>query len=636
MDNDLDALAITETWLRGDVKDDAVLAELVPASYKCEHIPRLERGGGGVALLLRDRIPCQRIRAQTFTSFEHIECLLGTTPPIRIIVVYRPPPSSAHYVSFSDFMDDLDTYVQGLMTGGRLLIIGDFNVHMNQANSGDLNAAKLVELVDWYNLVQHINEPTHVSGHTLDLVLTGAHQHLLQTSVSDCRLSDHFIITCRLQLLIPLKPTRRVTYRAWKKVNPQMFAEDQRNLNIESVITATAPDERVNAFNSLVSTVAEQHAPSKTTCVPQRAGCDWYCMDIRSAKQERRRCENRWRKTGLVVHRDEYVRKKAEVNKLVQEARVHHLKDQIQQCQGDSKKLFGVMFAALGRNKSRILPPGKSDLQLAMDFRHFFDEKIRNVRITIDSADTGDETFDHPTSAAAASLSAWIPVSEAELKRIIMESPTKHCSLDPIPTSLLKQLVDTLLPSILEIINDSLTSGMVQSAFKVAQVVPMIKKPSLDPSALANYRPVSNLPFVSKVLERVINQQLSAYLTENALHEPMQSAYRKHHSTETALVRVQHDILTAMSGKQACLLVLLDLSSAFDTVDHDILLCTLRDFGISGVALRWFASYLQDRTQFVAVGEARSPPHLIQYGFLKAASWVLSSSLSIPRHWESS
>ncbi|PIK34105.1 hypothetical protein BSL78_29071 [Apostichopus japonicus] len=122
------------------------------------------------------------------------------------------------------------------------------------------------------------------------------------------------------------------------------------------------------------------------------------------------------------------------------------------------------------------------------------------------------------------------------------------------------------------IVNNSLITGDVPSAFKLAHVTPLIKKPSLDPTVLSNYRPVSNLPFVSKILEKVVSSRLTSYLEHNGLQETHQSAYRKHHSTETALVRIQNDVMVALGGQKACLMVLLDLSAAFDTVDHRQLL----------------------------------------------------------------
>jgi hypothetical protein len=193
-------------------------------------------------------------------------------------------------------------------------------------------------------------------------------------------------------------------------------------------------------------------------------------------------------------------------------------------------------------------------------------------------------------------------VTQDEVRQIIAKSPVKQCLLDPLPTWLLKQCLTSLLPHITKIINHSLSTGTVPESFKLAHVTPLIKKPSLNPSVLANYRPVSNLPFLSKVLERIVHAQLSEYISENNLQEKMQSAYRKHHSTETALIKVQHDILLALSEKKACLLVLLDLSSAFDTVDHSHLLSILQNLGIGDTALCWFQSYLQHRRQVVLVG----------------------------------
>ena len=169
-----------------------------------------------------------------------------------------------------------------------------------------------------------------------------------------------------------------------------------------------------------------------------------------------------------------------------------------------------------------------------------------------------------------------------------------------MPTLLLMEHIDVLLPAISNIVNLSLTSGVVPAQLKVAQVTPLLKKLSLNPEDLKNFRPVSNLHFLSKIVEKAVAAQLSKHFQENALHEPFQSAYRTSHSTEMALLRVQSDILLALDRKEAVFLVLLDLSSAFDTIDHALLLETLEThFGISRQALSWFRSYLTDRFQTV-------------------------------------
>ena len=152
-------------------------------------------------------------------------------------------------------------------------------------------------------------------------------------------------------------------------------------------------------------------------------------------------------------------------------------------------------------------------------------------------------------------------------------------------------------------------------SFKVAVIKPLLKKPTLDSGILANYRPISNLPFLSKILEKAVAKQLCDFLHDNDLFESFQSGFRANHSTETALLRVANDLLTAADNNLLSVLVLLDLSAAFDTVDHHILLHRLEHLvGIKGAALKWFESYLSDRFQFVNVNDKSSIREKVKYG----------------------
>ena len=596
---------------------------MIPDGYQCEHTPRLGRGGGGVALILKNCVPCQKVRSPSYKTFEHMECLLSTVPPIRIVVLYRAPPSQVHFVSFKDFVADLDSYLEEvIIAGGPLLILGDFNIHVDEADNNQ--AQQYLDLLNSYNIAQHVNEPTHISGHTLDHVLSPVSYPAPRIEVTDQRVSDHFTLVCSLQLASPQAEPRRISYRCLKKIVPALFSEDVHRSPLNNQTTSSV-DEQVLACESVLSDLIDGHASLRSSNVPDRQTALWYNDAIRAAKQDRRRCERRWRKSGLTVHKEMYLQKKMAVNKLIRETRTEYYKNLIQEHKKNPKKMFSVVSSLLGKKKSRLLPPGRSDADLADSFSAFFTNKVEKVRQSIEDASSDVHNAAHlpsvdpqpadlQTARQTVTLATWREVSEDEVRRIIMNSPTKHCPLDPIPTWLLKQCLDSLLPSITRIVNASLSSGVVPPAFKTARVVPLIKKPSLDSTLLENYRPVSNLPFLAKVLERVVNAQLNNYVSHNGFQEVMQSAYRKNHSTETALVRVQHDIVSAMCGKKACLLVLLDLSSAFDTVDHEILLGTLQELGVVGTALRWFASYLESRTQYVTIGDERSASRPLNYG----------------------
>ena len=185
---------------------------------------------------------------------------------------------------------------------------------------------------------------------------------------------------------------------------------------------------------------------------------------------------------------------------------------------------------------------------------------------------------------------------------LILSSPWKTCELDAFPTPLLLECLASLLPCITAVFNNSLVSGVFPSVYKSALVKSLLKKMSLNYDDLKNYRLVSNLSFLSKVLETIVLSQLNEHLNHNNLLGPLQSAYRPSHSTETALLRVVNDLLTAIDNNTICILTLLDLSAAFVTIDYQILLTRLQHpFGISGPAISWFSSYRCNRTHAVTI-----------------------------------
>ena len=175
--------------------------------------------------------------------------------------------------------------------------------------------------------------------------------------------------------------------------------------------------------------------------------------------------------------------------------------------------------------------------------------------------------------------------------------------------------MDILLSSITKLVNCSLSEGLVPDGFKKAVVTPLIKKESLPVEDLKNYRPVSGLTFISKLVERVVAKELVDHIHQHDLDNSYQSAYKSGHSTETALLSIKNDIHLSLSRGEATALVLLDLSAAFDTIDHSTLLdCLLDWLGVSGLALKWFSSYLTERYQCVKIGSTLSKLQKLLFG----------------------
>ena len=163
------------------------------------------------------------------------------------------------------------------------------------------------------------------------------------------------------------------------------------------------------------------------------------------------------------------------------------------------------------------------------------------------------------------------------MEKIIKNFPSKTCSLDTILTWLVKDNLHTLLPILTKVVNSSLSSGTFPDILKKSIITPVLKKSSFDHNILKHDRPVANIKFMSKVIKKAASCQVTSYIDSNGLRENYQSSYKRFHSTETALVKVKSDFLQYVDNNKTVLSLLLDMSAAFDTVDHPILLQRLRD-----------------------------------------------------------
>ena len=240
----------------------------------------------------------------------------------------------------------------------------------------------------------------------------------------------------------------------------------------------------------------------------------------------------------------------------------------------------------------------------ATSFSNFFFAKIDTIHVALHTQSTLTSTTftDHHPTPGVSQLHSLPVATTSDIRNLLNKSPTTSCALGPLPTWLLKDVTDTFIHFLTRFVNSSITSSIVPHCLKHANVTPVLNKANRDHNNMNWYRSISNLPFVSKLIERYVTRCLIKHLTDNTLLERYQSAYKSHNYTETALVLVQNDIIEALDRRYGVILVLLDMSAAFDTVDHGILLSRLKQrFGMSGPALTWMRPYLSDKWQSVNV-----------------------------------
>ncbi|KAF7254503.1 Beta-tectorin [Varanus komodoensis] len=276
-------------------------------------------------------------------------------------------------------------------------------------------------------------------------------------------------------------------------------------------------------------------------------------------------------------------------------------------------ELFRVVHGLVNPGqKEDLVTPSKARCD---DFARHFREKIAQIRHELDSTIDSEVFGETPMLPSGPELlDEFQLLRPDDVDKVLGQVRPTTCLLDPCPSWLIKNSKHGTGIWILEVVNASLREGRVPAPLKEAVVRPVLKKASLDPEMATNYRPVANIPFLGKVLERVVAGQLQALLDETDYLDPFQSGFRPGYGTESALVALYDDLCREKDRGSASLLVLLDLSAAFDTIDHGILLHRLAGLGVGGTALQWFRSYLNGWFQKVVLGDYGSAPWQLCHG----------------------
>ena len=617
-ENNLDILLVTETWLHEH--DYAKIKEMTPDTHVFLHVSRKNRRGGGVGVFIANTLTNIRKESVPITSnFEviHVSCTLGGSKLV-FITVYRPPDTSVNA-----FLDEFRLYLESVNTvGSCVFVCGDFNFWVDDLRNVD--ARGFIEMMDLLGYLNCIDKVTSRTGHMLDLVFYESQGDPVHSVVVDdiCTLSPvHMAIKFSLNMVINSKYSKKIVFRNKRNLNrvdfirrlaDEMASKGSENCEHGFVMKNRCLRCYVLLYRNAAKQMYEIDCPLIEKVIVMKDNAPWYDNEIAIAKRDKRRKERRWRTLKTIASKSEYLLAKNALNSLMRRKRRAYYMRKTDQFRHNISKLYEVTDNLLGNKGKLNLPDGFSDVDLANRFADFFIMKIETV---IGNLALGTYCNLFPVVAGHNKLHCFNEVSLGDIRAIVGKVKPTFCCGDPFPFADVRDSdnVDDLLNVYLNIVNLSISTSQFPCDEKHAFLKPVLKG-GMDSQSLNSYRPVSNLSFVSKILENVILEQLMVFLQRTGVFPDNQSAYRKLYSTETALCAVVNDLLVMMDDGKCGILILLDLSAAFDTVVHSLLLNDLRAVGIEGGALQYLGDYLEGRTYSVQIGQSFSRTVVLERG----------------------
>ena len=610
LDRNSDIVFLTETWLTSDCNH--VTAMVKTYGYELKHCKRKDREkeiGGGVGILVKSNMKKKQLKPKKYSSFEHmlLKIYLKNNKSTILVCIYR-----LLFVSTVTFFNEFTQLLEVLITEHDCIIIaGDVNIH---TETDDSLSRQFTDILETFQMTQHIKYPTHKVGHTLDIVATFDDKpRISNIDINEYEdISVHFLVDFDITCSPEVREIKHIRYRNTAAIDNEKFSSEVLK-RWDGIDRQKSFGENITRYTEILKELMNEVAEEKTKTIKIVPNSPWFDEEYKQKRRERRKAEKLYKKSKSNGDHEMFLNLRKQTTDLAYKKKRDHFTNKLNQ--GNSKTMYSVVNKLLDKKQDVVLPTAGSDKELADGFAKYFTEKITKLRAKF-KVTTNQIKSTNPLPSHASRLSKFEPTSEEEILQILTTHRVKCSPEDPVPVKVLKENLKVFIPIWKELVNFSLEVGDVE-CLKSSAVLPLIKQMDdiMDKDILKNYRPVSNLLFLEKLIERVVAERLNRHMTANQLHCDKEYGYKANHSTELLMMKVVNDLLKACDEKKPTIVLLLDLSAAFDTVDQEKLLEILRvEIGIEGTALKWFRSFLTERTQRVKINDTYSELVLLLFG----------------------
>lgn len=613
-----DIIVLTEHKIKSSEIDRLNIEKYKLNSYFC----RNDTNWGGVVVLGREHLQCTRIaipNQECLLEEKQFECCatLFTINGFKFVLVgvYRSPNSNVNI-----FLEKLSALIGSILTKiPNIILAGDFNIDILETNNNPQTKAarvKLKNVLKSFNMSYVVNFPTRVfngSTSSIDNFLTNLSRKEFKVSGVITLLSDH---DGQILELVRVRKAKEnsyltVTKRQFTVENMELFKKLLKSETWDNVFQSLV-DRKYDEFDRIFSYYFDIAFP-KVKVKSKTSKNNWINNELKDEKREII-SNNRYarRTNNLALAKLCRIKNRALKKKLVNTKKDFY-DNKIKLSKNIIKTTWKIINVETGNKVSKDLKniairKGNSVLsnpsEISNFFNNYFSTIVRDSPIFLPSTPSSENVIpDHINNQVFINNQNSFRLThtnEEEVNKIISSFQNKSsCGHDDVPMKLIKFVQKELNKVLVHLINSSFVSSHFPDKLKIAKIVPIYKRD--DPMEVGNYRPVSLLPSVSKIYEKVVYLRLATFLESNGLLDNIQHGFRRQKSTITAIVSFIELIIESIDKGEDVVGVFMDLSKAFDSVNHELLLSKLQEKGVKNNSLNWFKSYLTNRKQFVQI-----------------------------------